>query len=203
MRAKGDMQAVMADAEKWPLQFSSPSRAVAWADSFLLQPRVESQFGKIVRQSVERKELSAMDAHGQLITSDRLRDLAETISVCLSAVPNPAGTLYRHVHGRHPHTLQTADQLALLVWDGPGPRGTRTIAKMRVLAALQIESARRKAQRGKGIKTVDIAQQMRIKRDCYYDNWQGYAELMQEHIRQWLDRADRELTTELTEKGVL
>ncbi|MCB0251959.1 MAG: hypothetical protein KDI07_25545, partial [Anaerolineae bacterium] len=83
MRAKGDMQAVMADAEKWPLQFSSPSRAVAWADSFLLQPRVESQFGKIVRQSVERKELSAMDAHGQLITSDRLRDLAETISVCL------------------------------------------------------------------------------------------------------------------------
>ena len=65
--------------------------------------------------------------------------------------------------------LRKADNLAHLVWNGPGGQGQRTFAKMRQLAGLVLagETAQER-----------ISEALGVSADEYADHWQKYANAM-------------------------
>jgi hypothetical protein len=188
--------------EVQPLQFGSAADAVRWADAYLARDGVKSQAGTIIKRAMERQGAGGVDSNGERITPSRLHDEAATISVILSGVANPAGNLYRHIYGRYPHTLDLADYLARLVWDGPGKCG-RTLSSMRDLATLVIEDTRKRERDWGRLRIVQIADAMNITRDSYYSNYRRYADAIREHIQQVLQRVDSEVLAGLVERGIV
>jgi len=204
MKRRTSLAIITTEDEVWPRSFIGAAQAVSWADGFLIHlgDRNLSQLGGEVRARNRRTTSPSVDANGELITNTRLLDLAETISVALSTVRNPAGALYRHVYGINRYTLDTADQLAHLVWDGPGKQRQRTIAKMRALALLVIEGKRRQEGGGRLTK-ASMIRNINVTRSCYRRSWDPYAAKIAMHVDLWLDNADLALTQALQEKGIL
>jgi hypothetical protein len=190
--------------EVWPIAFGSAAQAIRWADDFMIRSgdRNLSQLGGEVRARNRRTDPPSVDLDGELITGERLQDMAETISVTLSTIANPAGRLYRHIYGKSRRTQETAAQLVILTWDGPGHRKQRSREKMLYLALLVIE-ANRRAARGERLTLASMARNLCVSRDCFRRSWEPYVLQMQEHVHNWIERADRDLTMALRDKGIL
>lgn len=189
------------EIDHWPIEFAAARFAIHWADTFLREPKLDSQMGKITHQHVEAKQLRLMCKQGEVITRHRLQDMAETLSCALSQVPAPQGPAYRAVFGVNHDTLGLADQLAHIVWDGPD--GGKTIAGMRDAALLLLEAERIEQRFGSRMYVSTIAYNMRTSKRTYYRRYHDYFKLMRTHLHNWLDRADRHYSEILANIGVL
>ncbi len=189
--------------EVWPRSFTCAAQAVGWADGYLIAcgEKNLSQLGGEVRARNRRTEPPHVDENGNLVTGERMRDLAETISVTLRTIQNPQGALYRHIYGRNKRTIEVADQIAHRVWDGPA-RG-KTIAKMRDMAMMAVEDHKRRTHTRGRVPVPQMAESINVEWDEFLEVWLPYLRQMREVIKDWLEQADRALTQELMEKRIL
>lgn len=187
--------------DRWPIQFVNARSAIGWADTYARAPKVQSQMGIILRDGVQAKQLSTMDAYGALITTRRLDDMAETISCTLAEVPAPEGCIYRAVYGEYRETLGLADQLAHLVYDGPAYG--RTIGQMRSLALLAIHAYWLQERHGRRMRARQYAHEIGVSLRTYQRHWLRYTKAMAAHISAWLERAEQDFSARLVAKNIL
>lgn len=192
----------MSDA---PFTFASPRDAIRWADSLLNSPQVDSHLGSMIARANVKGTNPRYGADGERVTREIARDFAHTISGCLARVPAPESLLYRRIYGKYNQTVELADQLAHLVWDGPGPRGTRELGKVRSLAMIIIEDERRRRRYGSKARIYNrvIAQELRITLKFFDNHYRAYMNDLRAHIDAWISRAEKDFEMNLVEVGAL
>lgn len=194
----------MNEQENHPIYFGCPAEAVKWSEAFMdgMGERNMSQLGVEIRKR-NQKRCGSVDRDGNPITKQRLRFLAETITVILSDVQFPSRELYKHVYGQKKRTKELASILTNKVWDGEGAKKTRSREKMCALAFLTINWYRRSKLYGDKVFYSHMAKNIHVSRRAFNHTWRPYLTKMQNILDDWHEIAEREIQQRLEERRIL
>ncbi|MCH8506463.1 MAG: hypothetical protein LAT50_19425 [Ectothiorhodospiraceae bacterium] len=176
------------------------AHALAWAEEVVSRPDCANPTGRLIR-SLKRGELRSSPW-----TPQDYRDLAETVMVCMSMVPDHKGReAFRAVYGLYDQAraLRVAEELAKAMMERPAVEG-KTYSQVSAVCKVAVHRERSRQEWSRPMGMQFYAAELDIRRERLYDGkWTTIIRETEELLKSWASRGESGLAELLGEKGLL